>query len=129
MKKRWVGLLAALLAFTMLATGALAEFEDMEDFAEVEVEELEEFALSDEEPGEMDEFVLPVEEQGEVDLGFEDEGSMEAGAYAEEEWLTSDVYDMVETYADDAMMASINEPSAEDKVFIYDQGYRTFFQV
>ena len=129
MKKRWVSLLAALLVFAMLATGALAEyddmteFDDMEGFVEVEVEELEEFSISDEEPGEMEEFVLPVEEQGEVDLGFEDEDSMETGAYAEEEWLTSDVYDMVETYADDAMMASINEPSAEDKVFIYDQGY------
>ena len=89
MKKRWVGLLAALLAFAMFATGALAEyddmteFDDMEGFAEVEVEELEEFALPDEEQGETEEFALPVEGQEEVALQDEDEADKTSYVYSD----------------------------------------------
>ena len=109
MKKRWISLLAALLALTILATGALAEFDDMSDLAEVVVEELDEIALPDEEQGEMEESVIPVEEQGEIALGIEDEGTSEfidSLEYQGYTWGTEDSsYGYEETSSMEAAMA------------------------
>ena len=101
MKKSWLGLLAALLSFALLATGALAEFDDVSGDFEPEVEEVDEFLFSGEDTGEAE-----LEYEEETDIAavntdcFYEEGESEE-AYTG--WL-----DESEVPFDEVPMATIN---------------------
>ena len=89
MKRFWASVLAMLVACAMLATGAWAEFGEVSDAFEPEVEEVEEFLFAG-------------EEDGELELEYEDE---ESDASDATESVTEEVVEDEESITVDLAMA------------------------